>query len=419
MKKSIFIIPLLIMSTFSFARDITVLSWSDCVREAARNNPDLAASLQNIRQYKALKWIAKSPFLPQITADSSANKSDNFSSELDRNKYDYSIQGEQLIFDGFKTYNDVKSAKENIAAAEFSSSIVASDVRYNLKKAFVELLKAQAMVPIADEIIQRRKQNLDMIRLRYESGREHEGSLLLAEANLKQAQYDLRKAKRDISVAQYELRTRMGWENNIPVKVEGGFELSGSGKDEPDIRLLAGNHPRVKMSKAEKESARYGVESAKAEFFPEVSVNAQAGKVGVGISSEDTGWSVGLGASLPIFEGGRRIANTQKARAELREAVSNERSEYDKVLSALEYAWQGLKDAIEEVSVRQSYLEAAGARARIARAQYANGLLIFDNWIIIEDNYINAQKSFLETQADMLIAEAMWVNAKGGTLDDE
>ncbi|MFH1653564.1 MAG: TolC family protein [Pseudomonadota bacterium] len=417
--KKVFVILLSLISLVSFAKGAEVLNWKECVKEAAKNNPSLAASLQSIEQSKAQKWIATSPMLPQISAESGVNKSNSFSGNSEKNKYDYSVQGEQLIFDGFKTYNDVKSAKEDITAAKFNNALISSEVRYNLKTAFVDLLRAQSMVSIAQDIIQRRKQNYEMIGLSYESGREHEGSLLLAKADLQKAQFDLKKAERDVSVARYALRKVMGWEKNTPVTVKGEFRLSLSSKDEPNLEALANKHPQVKMSEAEKNSAKYGVGSAKAEFFPEINLNARAGKVGVGISSDDKGWTVGLGASLPIFEGGRRIANTQKAHARLNEAVYNEKSDYDAVLSTLEESWQTFQDAIEEVSVQQSYLEAAKVRAKISRAQYANGLLIFDNWIIIEDNYVNAEKNYLNSEANMLRAEALWVKAKGGALDYE
>jgi len=71
------------------------------------------------------------------------------------------------------------------------------------------------------------------------------------------------------------------------------------------------------------------------------------------------------------------------------------------------------------VSVQEKYLKASEVRAKISRAEYANGLQIFDNWIIIEDNYIKAQKSYVNAQAEMLIAEAAWVMARGGDLGYE
>lgn len=408
---------LLFISVSVFAGDELVLNWNDCVSEIIRNNPALASYRQQVIQNKDQKWIELSPVFPQITSEFNANKSDSFTNDVERNQDNYSLRGEQLIFDGFKVYNDVKSANENIRASEHSYTVGSSDIRYNARSAFVELLRAQSLVPIMQRIIARRKQNLDMIRLRYESGREHEGSLLLAEADLAQAQYDLRKARRGISAAQYALRKELGWTKDIPIKVTGQFRLQNSLNDKPDLEVIARSHPLTKKRNAERKSAEFGVGSAKAEFFPTVSVNAEAGKIRTSFTTDDRGWTVGINAALPIFEGGRRIANTKKAKAALRQAQEDERRQFDTVLSELDRAWQEMRDAIEEVSVQAKYLKANEMRAKISRAQYANGLLIFDNWIIIEDNYVRSQTSYLEARANMLIAEAAWMRARGESLN--
>ncbi|MFA5069642.1 MAG: TolC family protein, partial [Candidatus Omnitrophota bacterium] len=59
----------------------------------------------------------------------------------------------------------------------------------------------------------------------------------------------------------------------------------------------------------------------------------------------------------------------------------------------------------------------AEERAKITRSQYSTGLASFNDWIIIEDNLVKAQKAYLDTRADMLIAEAYWIQAIGGTLE--
>ncbi|MBT3180991.1 MAG: TolC family protein [Deltaproteobacteria bacterium] len=419
-RKTIFTILLMLACAPALAGDEAVLSWQECVIEAAKANPELAASLHVVEQRKAEKWVETSPLLPQFTTEASISRVDNFSGTGRRDNNTYSVRGEQLLFDGFKAYSDFKSAEQALKASEETYTVASSDIRYNLRKAFVELLKSQTLVPITAGIIERRKQNLGMIRLRYESGREHEGSLLLAEADFAQAEYDHRKANRDISVAQYELRKTMGWYDDRPIRAKGSFKLHKEVGAKPNLRKLAENHPIVQRSLAEKGAAKYELKAAKAEFFPEFNAYAEAGKVrGGGFSNSSNGWLAGLSASLPILEGGRRIANTDRARAKLMEAKSNEVSEYDTVLTGLETAWQNLKDAVELYRVRNKYLKADEVRAKISRAQYANGLLIFDNWIIIEDNYVRSQKSNVEAEANMLIAEAEWIRAKGETLNYE
>ena len=56
-------------------------------------------------------------------------------------------------------------------------------------------------------------------------------------------------------------------------------------------------------------------------------------------------------------------------------------------------------------------------RAKITRAQYATGLATFNDWIIIEDNLVRSQKAYLDAQASLLLAEAYWIQAIGGTLE--
>ena len=69
------------------------------------------------------------------------------------------------------------------------------------------------------------------------------------------------------------------------------------------------------------------------------------------------------------------------------------------------------------MEVQKKVLDAAQERAKISTAQYAIGLLLYDNWIIIEDNLVSAKKSYISAQNASLVAEANWVQAKGGTLD--
>ena len=62
-------------------------------------------------------------------------------------------------------------------------------------------------------------------------------------------------------------------------------------------------------------------------------------------------------------------------------------------------------------------LTAAQERAKIAEAQYSIGLVSYNDWIIIENNLVSAKTSFVNAQLAALVAEANWVQAKGGTLD--
>lgn len=392
------------------------LTWQDCVREAAKNHPDLVSAQQSIKSSQADKTITASGLFPQVSADAGASRTGT--SDKNTNNYNYGVSGSQLIFDGFQTANKVGAAAEDIKAAQESYKFTSSDVRLRLRAAFVNLMKAQDAVRIREGIFNRRRQNFELVTLRYEGGMENKGSLLTEEANVRQAQYDVTTAKRDIEVAQRQLTKEMGRRELAPMTAKGDFAVSDAARERPDLVKLAEDHPNLQQSIAQKNAAAFNLRSAKGEFLPSITANGNAGKSDTRWPPKDDSWSIGAAVSFPIFEGGKRIADVSKADALLKKAEADERSARDGIIESLQSAWTNLQDALDNVDVQKQFLIASEERAKITEAQYSIGFVSFNDWIIIEDNLVSAKNSYLDAQAQALIAEANWIKAKGETLEN-
>jgi outer membrane protein TolC len=416
--KRFFIILLLcLLALPGLARAEEVLTWEDCVTEALKNHPDLIAAEEKVKQAKSDKGIALSGILPQFSSQLSGSTSQSASGST-TDAYAYAVTGQQLIFDGFKTIDDIKSASKTLTAQEYDYLVISSDIRLNLRVAFATLLRAQELIAITEDIASRRQQNLELVQLRYEAGREHKGALLTAQADLAQAQFEVAQAKRNLSLVQRELTKELGREKKLTFEVKGVFEIEEVDyAEKPDFEFLAVSTPFLKELIAKKEAARLDYSSAKADFFPQIYVSGSFGKTHTKWPPQDDQWSAGVTVSLPIFEGGSRIAQLSKSKSLLKQAQADERSGRDSVLVTLEETWKNFQDAIDTVLVKEKFLEAAQERAKIASAQYSQGLIAFDDWVIIEDNLVNAKKNYLDAQASLLTAEADWVQAKGGTLE--
>jgi len=391
------------------------LTWQDCVKEAKKNHPDLISAEEVVNQTKASKTIAVSAMLPQISTDVSQNTAKS-STNNGTDTYSYGITAQQLLFDGLKTPFDIAAAAKNVKSAEYNYKVTSSDIRLRLRTAFIEFLKAQQLLTITEEISVRRRQNADLVKLLYEGGREHRGSLLTAQANLAQAEFDAAQAQRAITVAQRQLTKELGRTQVKPMRVQGDFERIDAKRERPHFEALATNSPFLEALVAQKEAARFSLKSAKAEFFPQVYAHASTGRTDSEWPPEKNAWSAGVTLTFPLFEGGRRWAEVSKARSVLNQVQADERSGRDSVILTLEETWTNWQNAKDTVTVQKKFLEAAEERARIAQAQYANGLVSFDNWTIIEDDWVRAKKTFLEAQANTFIAEAQWIQAQGGTL---
>jgi TolC family type I secretion outer membrane protein len=401
------------------------LAWEDCLSEARKNNPELISAVESINAQKAAKAITVSGLFPQIDSSlgastagtSSTSSSTGVTTKSTTDTYTYGVSGTQLIFDGLKSFRDVKAAGENIKEAEQAYRFTSSEVRLALRAAFINLLKAQELIRVTEEIVKIRRDNLELITLQYQSGLEHRGALLTAEANLAAANFDLAQARRNVEFSERQLSKEMGRKEFKPLSIKGDFSVRDSAKEKPDFEDLVKRHPSVLQAAFKKNSASFGVKSAYGNFAPELSGTAGASKRSAHWPPENNQWNLGLSLSMPVFEGGLRTAQVSQAQATYRKAQADERNAWDTAIVGLEQAWAGLQDAIETVIVQQKTLQASEERSKISEAQYSIGFIAFDNWIIIENDLVSAKKSYLQAQANALLSEANWIQAKGETLE--
>ena len=436
---SFFMALFLICPTLTDARAAEeTLTWISCVKEAKRQHPDLVSAAQKVGEAQATKEITRSAYLPQVSgnaAETTANGSlvsgsgavnqgvasvqgnTSTSSRGPNTRYTYGGTIQQLLFDGFKTSYDLSTAERNIRASVYFYDVTSSNVRLRLRTAYVNLLTAQELLKVTENIEQRRKQSFELVKLRYEGGREHKGSLAKSEADLAQAAYNVNQAKRSIYQAQRQVSKELGRSRFIPVIAEGGLEVKDSNPEKPDFENLAETSPLLRQLVEQKEAAKYGLKSAKAQYFPQIFATGSESNSNTNAFPDRNQWSVGTSLTFPIFDGGNTIATVAKARATTIQTEADERSGRDGVILTLSNTWTNLQNAVDNIAVQRKFLEAAQERARIAEAEYAIGLLIYDNWIIIEDSLVSAQTNYLISQQTALTAEANWIQAKGGTLE--
>ena len=415
------VLVLFLLICFSRARAEEALIWQDCIKEAAKNHPDLIAAVEEVKQSEAAKKITASALFPQVNANLNAStaktSAGGTSGSSTSDSYTYGVSGTQLIFDGNKTVDNVKAASENIKSFQQNYRFTSTEVRLRLRTAFVNLLRAQELIKVTEDIVKIRKSNLELITLRYESGLEHRGALLTAEANLAQADFQLAQAKRDVELAQRELTKEMGRKGFIPMNVKGDFKVIDSAQVRPDLEKLADTNPSLLQLVAQKNAAEFSLRSAYANFFPTLSGSAGANKNDSHWLPQGNQWNLGLALSMPIFEGGLRFAQVSQAQGLLNQLKENERSTRDGIIVTLSQTWTSLQDTIETVDVQYKNLIATEERAKIAEVEYGTGFITYDNWTIIEDNLVQAKTGYLNAQANALLAEANWIQAKGEMLE--
>lgn len=415
MKKCLFL--LFIMQTLL----AQVLTWPECLSIASANNLTLLIAREKLVQQEAGLSGTRSGFWPQISLGANTQHNERtvqepqITSKTDSLGYDLSVR--QNVFDGFKTWNSSLAAEQELRAAQYDYFLTASNVRLALRNAFIALLKAQEQKKLAEIIVERRAQNMALLKLKYDGGREHKGALLLARADLDQAEADVAQAERDLTLAQQSLLTVLGNKAYAQCTVSENELVSLQVK--PNFEEIAKMNPQLRLLEAKLNAAKYSATAVRADQLPNVYASYQIGKSGDSWPPENSQWSLGANMSFTVFDGDRNGAALRKAEAVVTQTVLQVADGRQTIVLTLAQTWNDLVNAYEDVKVRKSFLIAAEERARIANAQYAAGLLTFDNWSIIEDNLVNAQKNYLNAKIAVLQAEARWVQACGGGFDEE
>lgn len=176
--------------------------------------------------------------------------------------------------------------------------------------------------------------------------------------------------------------------------------------------------PDVFSAEREVAAASFEVGSAQAQRYPRLSLQGAIGRgnlrSGGGDSQFDT-WSIGpLALTLPLFDGGRRSANVEAARARYDAAVVAYRASARRAVSEVEQALVNLNSAAERSGDAQVSLDGYRVAFRAAEDRYKNGL---GSLLELEDarrTRLAAENAVVTLQRESSAASVALYRAAGG-----
>jgi outer membrane protein TolC len=394
----------------------TQLTWEDCVRLATRQNPDLQASREAVLNSDAVRMGAYSALYPQINASFGDTRNYQIANlnapHVYSTSYGEQISLAQTIFNGFATKGNIDQARAQLNLAFANLDGEKASVSFSLKSAFAQLLYAQELIKISQDVIDIRRSNARLVKLLYEGGSEDKGNMQLSQANLDQALYNLDQAVRTRDLSGVQLGVYVGQDLPAPVLAQGELQ-TGVLPVTPDFKQLALLTPAYFQHKAQVDAAAAGITVATSGWYPTITANASANRSDSQFPLKGEGVSAGFSISYPIFQGGATYFDVKAANASLRQALDNLRSGTNDAALTLAQMFKNMVDAEDNVRIQQELLDATGLRYKIAEADYRNGLMSFQDFNTITDAYVSQQQTLLSAQLSAVIAEASWEEARG------
>ena len=178
----------IILTGFIFCTNINTyaqekITFSEAIDLAVKNNLEVQASYDEYKSSEYSKKIAQGNFLPKLSIGLSYENVDNENSTgiaTTNDGYSASVSLTQNLFNGFSDVASLKLADSTIMTSEANLQESKSQISYDLKSSVANYFYAKESLTLSKDIRKRREDNLRMVELRFENGRENKGSVLLS-----------------------------------------------------------------------------------------------------------------------------------------------------------------------------------------------------------------------------------------------
>ena len=400
----------LLLSLSAFAR-AGALTFEEAEKDMLAANPQAVSAALDLEAARLRVTAARAGFYPSFAASASYTRSGAQGLPAG-DSYGYGFSGSQPLFSP-SLPAALRSARASLRSAEAAYDRAASALRYQLKSAFADLLNARETIKLSEETLKRRAENLELIRLKYQAGRENKAALLETEAALKTAQWQHARYGKNLRLLERKLNRLLGQSARSEAP---GLALALPPEPPEEFSAFEQrlkNHHSLRSARAGLDSAGASVDGAKSARLPEASASGAYRWAGSDWPASLNSWSLGASLSLPLFSAGRLSSNLSAAKAALRSSEADLKDAEDAVYLGAEDAFLSWREARAYLDVAKSSLDAAEARGWLVRKQYLAGQASYFEWRNVQEHLINEQNQYLAAGRGLITSHAAFIQALG------
>jgi multidrug efflux system outer membrane protein len=181
---------------------------------------------------------------------------------------------------------------------------------------------------------------------------------------------------------------------------------------------LLQRRPDIAQSERQMAAANAEIGVARAAFYPNIQLSANAGFEDDGFSGlaslPNSLWSIGASAMLPLFEGGLRRAEEQQSRSAFAQAGDNYRSTVLQAFREVEDQLVLTNKLASESDQQQEALTSALKVQDLALRLYTNGLDNYLNVTVAQVTALSSELATVQVQSRQLQAAVGLIGAVGG-----
>ena len=408
-----------------FADDIL---WREFFREprlralleiALENNRDLRQAVLRVEQSRAQYRVTRSQLAPSADARAEMTRSEARDVVSERWAASTGIAAYELDLFGRIRSLSKQALETYFATAEGRRSAQISLVA-EVSTRYFGLRQAEEQLVLARETLAAVEQLYSLNKATFDVGATNELNLRTSEGQVQNVRISVITYEREVAQARNAIVFLIGAE--LPASLPGPRAfLDGALLAKIPAGLpsdLVQRRADIIQSEHELYAANANVGAARAAFFPQVRLTGSLGSSSDELAKlfgNGTGvWSFSPQVSLPIFTGGRNLANLEAAKLEVQIKVAA----YEK---AVQRAFREVADALvatntylEQTAVQQSAIDVQRRRFELADARYRQGEDAYLNVLSAQQDLYSARQGHLASQYNKIASQIALYKALGG-----
>jgi NodT family efflux transporter outer membrane factor (OMF) lipoprotein len=385
-------------------------------------SPSIASARSRFEQARAARVAAGAALLPAVAAGASVSRDrqDLTSPLATRASGSLQASWEIDLFGGNRAGADAAQARQDAARALWHDARTSVAAEVATQYTSLRACEAQLVQTRADAAS--RAETARLTGLTAKSGLQSSANADLANASAAQGRATVSQQREQCELAVKSLVALTGIdEPGLRARLAGATARVPQPRslDVPDVPAQA-LAQRPDLAAAERDVVAAGAEisQAQADRLPRIALSGTVGRMRIDSGNTRlTGsvWSLGpLSVSLPVFDGGARVANVQAARARYDDAAVQYGARLRGAVREVEQALVTLDGTAERAADAQAAAEGFRASYLAAQSRYGAGLASLFELEDARRDDVQAQSALIDLQRERVHAWISLYRALGG-----
>lgn len=294
------------------------------------------------------------------------------------NSHSNSITASLPIFTGGELQGQIGQAKANYRSMLSAEEQAYNEMKETATNGYFNMLNATNMKALRQESVDRLQAHLDNVIAQYNVGIVARADVLRSEVELANAQQNYITASNEYDVAEATLNNIIGTPLGTTLLLKDRLQYEPYENDMAYCLAYSEQHrPELKQAEYAIDSAEAALVVARSGHMPKVYANASNNWGGNGSDwpgDDDENWSVGVTASMNVFDSGVTWSKIHAAQENLAKAKESQRQIKDNVELEVRTDYLNLREAEKRITTTQVAVASAEEDYHIAVVRYQAGV---------------------------------------------